>query len=116
MQYKFPAIKEKYCNNDNENSWTQLLSDGGLQIPSQSFVVKLKCLNAIFNSYNGKSLKTGPKFIANQMALASEVNLEDCVKMLFFKCKMYFKIRTQNTKLFNSNSKTNLKKNKQFKN
>ena len=105
MQYKFPDIKEKYCNNDNDNSSTQLLSEGGLQIPNHSFIAKLECLNAIFISFNGKSLKTGPKFIANQMALASEVNLEDCVKMLFFKCKMYFKIRTQNTKLFNNNSK-----------
>ena len=39
------------------------------------------CHNAIFNSYNGKSLKTGPKFIANQMALASELNLENCIKI-----------------------------------
>ena len=57
LQYKFPAIKEKYCNNDNDNSWTQLLSEGGLQIPSQSFIAKLECLNAIFNSYNGNLLK-----------------------------------------------------------
>ena len=83
MQYKFPAIKEKYCNNENDNSWTQLLSEGGLQIPSQSFVAKLECLSilAIFISYNGKSFKSDPKFKTNQIALASEVNLEDCVKI-----------------------------------
>ena len=65
LQYKFPDAKEKYCNNDNDNSWTQLLSEGELQISSQSFVAKLECLNAIFNSYNGKSLKTEPKLITN---------------------------------------------------
>ena len=57
LQYKFPAIKEKYCNNDNDNSWTQLLSEGELQISVQGFVAKLECLNAIFNSYNGNLLK-----------------------------------------------------------
>lgn len=49
LQYKFPAIKEKYCNNDNVNSWTQLLSEGGLRLPSPSFIAKLECLNAFFN-------------------------------------------------------------------
>lgn len=82
--------------NDASFSWVTHLTEGGLQKPTDDFLTKCNELDHIFSNYNGNSLKIEKRYLKNLNNLAKHVDLIDEAKTLFFKCKMYFKIRTLN--------------------
>lgn len=92
--------KEKLGSIPNTNeasfSWINHLTEGGLQKPTDEFMIKCNELDKIFIKYNGDSLKIEKNYLQNLCKLAEGVNVSDEVKMLFFRCKMYFKIRILN--------------------
>lgn len=82
--------------NEGSFSWVNHLSEGGLQKPTEEFLIKCNELDHIFNTFNGDSLKIEKNYLKCLNNLAKNVDLSDEAKNLFFKCKMYFKIRILN--------------------
>lgn len=94
---------------DANSSWINHLSEGGLQKPKPEFLLKCRELDDIFENYNGFALKLTTNYMKNLLLSAKHVDLSDHAKALFFKCKMYFKIRTLNRDL-QENSKVKKRK------
>lgn len=105
--------KEKlgYIPDSNELSfsWVNHLSEGGLLKPNLDFLTKCNELDHIFNNFNGESLKLTKNYLQALMDLAESVNLSTDAKHLFFRCKMYFKIRMLNRDI---KEKSNVRKRK----
>lgn len=92
--------KEKlgYIPDSNETSfsWVNHLSEGGLLKPNLDFLTKCNELDHIFKNFNNESLKLSKNYLKTLMDLAQSVDLSIEAKHLFFRCKMYFKIRMLN--------------------
>lgn len=81
---------------DMSNSWVNHLSEGGLLKPNEDFLTKCNELDHIFNNFIGETLKLPDNYLKALMNLAESVNVSIEVKHLFFRCKMYFKLRKLN--------------------
>lgn len=91
-------------NNDSSYSWTNHVSEGGLM--KTDFLGKCKQLDSIFEKINGNSLLIKKNYLKYHLECASNINVTEDAKLLFFKCKMYFKIRILNRNL---KEKTNIR-------
>lgn len=98
--------KLSYIPDKNEASfsWVNHLTEGGLQKPTDEFMIKYNQLDHIFNKYNGDTLKIEKSHLQNLINLAEGVNASKDVKTLSFRCKMYFRIRILNRNLTDMSS------------
>lgn len=86
-------------DNDPTYTWINHLSEGGLMKPNENFLSKCRELNTIFEKINGNSLKICDNYIQEHIDSSRDIDLSENVKSLFFRCKMFFRIRILNKKL-----------------
>lgn len=67
--------------------------------PTDDFLMKCKVMDSVFEKVNGDSLKICSSYIKNLIKYSEHVDLSEDAKWLFFKCKMYFRIRILNNKM-----------------
>lgn len=103
-------IKKLDCENDgqitsrekNQNSWTWVneVSKGGLIKPSQEIMLKLKLLEQIFIKLNDKNINIRCDYLKYHFNECDKIdileNMPENVKLLFFKCRLYFRLRMLN--------------------
>lgn len=80
-------------------TWIDELSEGGLYRPGEEFLKTIYKLETIFNKYNGIGLKSKTNYIEGLLEMSSEIEGSDNMKKLFFRCKMYFRMRNMNRNL-----------------
>lgn len=86
-------------SNEASFTWTDHLSEGGLKKPSEKLMADLQQLERIFNDVNSDDLLIRKGYLSNLLALASHVDCSDNIKTLFFRSRMYFRMRVINKKL-----------------
>lgn len=84
-------------------TWIDELSEGGLKKPTEEFLTKLKKLELIFNVINKDNINTNSNYLSNLLSKVKHNDLDDKIKTLFFRCRMYFRIRELNKKFIFSN-------------
>lgn len=80
-------------------TWTTHLSEGGLSEPSLEFMGQIQHLENIFSSVNGDSLLISTNYLKFLENAANEIEGNNKVKTLFFRSRMYFRIRQLNQNL-----------------
>ena len=68
--------------------------------PTPVFLKQLKKLEDVFRIFNGVELIVGNNYLSCLINNSVHVALRKYVKMLFFRCKMYFRIRLLNQEIF----------------
>lgn len=94
-------------------TWIDHLSEGGLQKPTEHFMAEIEKLEAIFDTVNKPDLFISKDYLKNLFHRSLEVDCSESVKKLFFKCRMYFRIRELNKTLLDK-SKSRKKKMKRI--
>lgn len=85
-----------------EYTWTSHLSEGGLTRPSPEIMNQMQELEKIFQLANSDSLLITKNYIQKLLNSSASVSgSEDC-KKLFFRTRMYFRIKSLNAELHNS--------------
>lgn len=86
-------------------SWVNHLSEGGLSKPSTSLMNTLILCDSIFSKLNGDKLLLASGYLQKHLLEAKEIEASDDVKKLFFRCRMYFRIRKLNSEIVESTYK-----------
>lgn len=105
VAFKFKKENLGYIPDDNDVlfSWVNHLSEGGLMKPTEDFLMKCIEMESIFVKINGDDLIICNGFIQNLLKHSEHIqNISREAKSLFFRCKMFFRIR-----ILNNNSKKN---------
>lgn len=98
--------------NNATYSWTDHISKGGLYKPNPDFLKKIYELEQVFFDYNGSELKCGPNYIKTLINKSNHVNCSHELKSLYFRCKMFFRIRILNRSIIESQNSKKRKINK----
>lgn len=80
-------------------SWIDHLSEGGLSKPSPTFMSHIEELNRVFIETNKEGLAIGGNFIHNLLIKSSRIDCPEKAKRLFFRSRMFFRMRELNTEL-----------------
>ena len=95
-----PQIPDIRVLNDSTYTWVNHLNEGGLSKPTKKTMEHIIKLEQIFNAANGDDdLEPGTNFIGQLMDLADTVHCESKIKKLFFRARMFFRIRNLNKEL-----------------
>lgn len=79
-------------------SWIDHLSEGGLSKPSPRFMAQIEELNKVFLEVNGEEIATEKNnFIHNLLQKSSNIDCPMKAKRLFFRSRMFFRIKELNT-------------------
>lgn len=97
---------------DSAYTWVNHLSEGGLSKPSISLMKTLKSCDDIFLKLNGEKLMVTSGYIQNHLLEAKDIEANEEVKKLFFRCRMYFRIRQLNVEISQNTNKRKRKFNK----
>lgn len=97
---------------DSTYSWVNHLSEGGLSKPSSSLMETMRLCDAIFIKLNGEKLLLTSGFLQKHLAEARDIESNEKVKKLFFRCRMYFRIRLLNDEISQNINKRKRKFNK----
>lgn len=82
-------------------TWVSHLSEGGLSKPSSEFMIQLEELEKIFRSVNKDSLLISKNYLKKLVEMSSHVLCEEKTKLLFFRSRMFFRMRQLNHDLLN---------------
>lgn len=93
-------------------SWTFHLSEGGLTKPSAEFMGQMQGLEKIFQSVNSDTLFITKCYLKKLIDASSSFSCSEETKRLFFRSRMYFRIKKLNQDLHNL---TNYRKRKMSK-
>ena len=80
-------------------TWVNHLSEGGLEKPTEKCMSQLHQLEQIFNNINSDNLFTCKGYLAKLLQLSSHIDCGDKIKTLFFRSRMFFRMRTLNKSL-----------------
>lgn len=80
-------------------TWIDHLSEGGLSKPTEEMMGKIQELHTIFNTINNEGLLITEGFLKKHIELAQKIDCSEKIKKIFFRARMYFKIRTLNHEL-----------------
>ena len=83
-------------------TWVSHLSEGGLSKPSTEFLGHMEELEKIFKSVNSNKLHISKNYLKNLMQISSSISCSEKAKLLFYRCRMYFRIRDLNRELNNA--------------
>lgn len=84
-------------------TWTDHLSEGGLIKASDAFMIQISKLEKIFSDFNGDYINLDKAYISKLIEQSTNVNCSYKVKELFFRSRMFFKIKKLNSNLHNKN-------------
>lgn len=90
---------------DDTYTWVNHLSEGGLSKPSKTLMGCLRECDAIFNKLNAAGLLIGPQYLTKHLMEAKSILCSEKIKKLFFRCRMYFKIRRLNNEILQNQYK-----------
>lgn len=81
-----------------ESEWIDVVSDGGLRKPSQALVAKMMALEQVFNDFMGDKVDSKPKILHRLVFCERSTMIEpnEKVRRLFFKCRIFARIKTLN--------------------
>lgn len=86
----------KHVSEDSSYTWVDQISEGGLKKPSREFQNKIKSLENIFFKHNKNDIYTGSKFLAKLLNDSENVDLNIEVKKLYYRTRLYIRIRYLN--------------------
>ncbi|XP_036339801.1 uncharacterized protein LOC118749141 [Rhagoletis pomonella] len=86
-------------NDDHSFSWADHLNEGGLSLPSSSMMVHMRSLESVFKALNEDGLLITNDFVKTHIEHAATIQCDIKVKKLFFRARMFFKIRKLNKEL-----------------
>lgn len=84
-------------------TWTDQLSEGFLKKPTENLMKEMQKLEHIFNSSNGEKILFQKNFLDDLINKAQNVECSEKVKRLFFRSRMYFRLRDLNKKMKDDN-------------
>lgn len=86
------------CSSSSQETftWVNHLSEGGLKKPTEQLMAQLHQLEQIFNKVNADSIFVCKEYLSNLLNLSSHIDCGNKIKILFFRSRMYFRIRTLN--------------------
>lgn len=73
--------------------------EGGLSKPSDEFMSQMEQLENIFYSENMDTILISKFYLENLLKKSASVNCSDAAKKLFFRSRMYFRLRHLNKTL-----------------
>ncbi|XP_036328559.1 uncharacterized protein LOC118740912 [Rhagoletis pomonella] len=97
--HKLGKDNPEICMNpetDSSYTWVNHVSEGGLSKPTDMLMEHMKALLAVFDEVNGSELYICKDYLKKHLDLSSHVNCSQKVKELFFRARMYFRIRSLN--------------------
>lgn len=100
---KDPDLYESPSQPSTSYTWTDQLSEGFLKKPTKQLMGHMEKLENIFNETNGEGIVFQKNFIGDLIKKAKHVECSDKVKRLFFRSRMYFRLKALNTQLANNN-------------
>lgn len=86
----------EHVSEDSSYTWVDQISEGGLKKPSREFQNKIKSLENIFFKCNKNDVYTGSKFLVKLLNESENVDLSIEVKKLYYKTRLYIRIRYLN--------------------
>lgn len=94
-------LNDRSCESEDNctYTWVDHLSEGALHKPSATFVSQLEELENIFQSINGSSLLIKKNYLKDLLDKSSTVGCSIAAKKIFFKSRMYFRIRQLNSSI-----------------
>lgn len=82
--------------NSSTFTWVDEVSEGGLIKPSKQFIIILKQLEKVFETLNGNKISITQNYLKKHLLQSEKIECEAKVKTLFFRCRMYFRIKHLN--------------------
>lgn len=92
--------------------WVHHLNEGGLSKPSNELMECLEECNQTFDRLNANGLLIAHQYIKTHLLESEYILCAEKVKKLFFRCRMYFKIRALNNDILQNQYKLKRKFNK----
>lgn len=86
-------------------TWVDQLNEGGLSKPTQSMMIHMSSLESIFNDANGDELLITRDYQQHLLLLAKDIDCDKRVKKLFFRARMFFRIRKLNKEISETKSR-----------
>lgn len=83
-------------------TWVDQVSEGGLTKPDRSFTIKIMSLDNVFKQVHGETFDVEKKAIESCMNRSNDVDLPDNAKRLFFRTRLYIRIKNLNRNLANA--------------
>lgn len=87
-------------------TWVDQVSEGGLVKPHPEFVKKILCLEKLFNTVHGKTFNFDGKALGMCLDLAKSIDLPNNAKLLFFRTRLYIRIKYLNKNVQNIKTKS----------
>lgn len=78
-------------------SWTNQLTEGFLQKPTDKMMAEMIKLESIFKELNKDAIVYSRHYIKNFISVSNHIPLDIKVKQIFFRSRMYFRIKQLNT-------------------
>lgn len=94
--------KDSSTETTDDYTWTSHLSEGGLSKPSAEFMKQMEALEHIFKTVNSDTLLITKNYLRKLLDVSSSISCSEKTKRLFFRSRMYFRIKTLNQDLYNS--------------
>ena len=91
-------------------TWVDQVSEGGLYKPTESFLLKIIELEKIFIEINNNRISIRRDYLKYHLSQCDSINAIERVKRLFFRCRLYFRL-----KKLNKNQKKKIKQNNYIK-
>lgn len=86
----------QYGANEPTFTWVDEVSRGALVKPSSVFLGIIKSLEVVFKNFNGGLIRTCSPYISRLIECSEHVDVSVEVKKLFFKTRMYHRIKNLN--------------------
>lgn len=84
---------------DTSFTWTNQLSEGFLHKPNDKMMVVMQQMEDIFNTTNGEEIVFCSNYIENLISKTSNIDCEKKIKQIFFRSRMYFRIKYLNKQI-----------------
>lgn len=98
-------LKESSASTSTATSnytWVSHLSEGGLSKPSPEFMAQVEQLEQIFQSLNKDNLFISRNYLKKLLAMSTSVLCPEKSKLLFFRSRMFFRMRQLNQDIHNA--------------
>lgn len=82
-------------------TWTDQISEGFLKKSSAALMADMEQMELIFNEINGDNILFQKNFVKNCMDKVAHIKCNDKIKRLYFRSRMYFRLKALNQKITN---------------
>jgi hypothetical protein len=96
------VIPNIHDNWESSYTWVNHLSEGGLSKPTAEMMTHMSALENIFNEANGTEIDIRENYLKHLNTLAAKVDWDEKIKTIFFRSRMFFRLRTLNRDLIDT--------------